>query len=103
MGALAYSVELTGSIYSCNTTLDVRWICSPKPSLQGSFLSTFAQNFQFLTPPLPFSFLFFLHVPLPPSTYVCFSELPLPLSQKQFRDTYEFSNQKSGSEMRENN
>ena len=44
--------------------------------------------------------LLILYVPL--STYFRFSELP-PLFQKKFRDVYEFSNGKSGSEMREKN
>ena len=50
--------------------------------------------------PPPFSSLFVLHVPH--SSYVCFFEFP-HLSQKKFRDIYEFLNAKSGSKKRENN
>ena len=38
-------------------------------NVRGHSKSMFARNFQFLTPPSHFSFLFVLHVP-PPSTYV---------------------------------
>ena len=58
----------------------------------GHSKSTFAQNFQFLTPFLPL-FLFILHVPPPQPTFALVS---YP-SQKTFRDAYEFSNEKSGS------
>ena len=70
-------------------------------SLLGCSKSTFARNFQFLTPSPSCSSLFVLHVTPPPSTYVCFGELP-PFSKK-FRDVHEFLNEKSGGEKREKN
>ena len=57
----------------------------------------FAQNFQILTHHPPCSYFLVL---LPPSTYVRFSELP---SLKKFYGINEFSNEKSGSELKEKN
>ena len=69
----------------------------------GAFKSMFAQNSQFLTPSLlTCSSLFVLHVLLLQDTLALVSYELSPLSKK-FRDDYEFSNKKSGSEKREKN
>ena len=57
-------------------------------TVRGHSKSTFAQNFQFLTPLPPFFVP--VHFTPHPSTYVRFSELPPPSSsQKMFRDAYD--------------
>ena len=66
----------------------------------GAFKKYISSKFPIFDSPPPFSSLFVLHVPH--SSYVCFSEFP-HLSQKKFRDIYEFLNAKSGSKKRENN
>ena len=74
--------------------------------IMGHSKRTFAQNFQFLTPPPPFLVpVRFTCTPSSssPPKYVRFSEITPPLLSKKFRDVYEFSNEKSGSEKREKN
>ena len=73
-------------------------------SCKGDFKKYVRSKPPIFDPPSPSCLsLFLLHVPS--STCAGFSvlALPLPLSQKTFRDVYKFSNEKSGSEKRGEN
>ena len=76
---LIFKQEAEFSLISCLVVAKCFW---------GHLKSTFARNFQLLTPVPPGSFLFVLHVPSP-STYVRLSELHPPPSQKKFRKAYD--------------